>query len=434
MSTTIFFAIALAALVLVNAAATRRVLRSDEFSHSKALLVMGVWIVPFMGAFLAFHHLPAPAQAAARRQAAATPTTAAHATVAPTSIELAGSAPFDVLAHLHTVPGGFVQLDWQAVDEWATGPGAAEPVVTEAINQVRRAWLLHLRDALGGRVQPHPHLHESEDVYILSALEPAVARATAQFVSKTRQRILKVLDGVAHFHEGEKSVVLVLDSEDTYYEYVAQFYPDAGEFAFSGGMFIHHGCPHFVVVQADLAAIEPVIAHELTHSALSYLHLPTWLDEGLAVNTEQRLAGAARGQQTPQAMHQRHQRFWTAERVQEFWTGDSFHRTDDGNQLSYDLARIAVAQMAAGDWAAFTQFVTTASRSDAGAAAARDALGLDLGEYIGTLVQADEPARWAPRPDAWHAAQPATAVASLSHQPAPVEWPALSHQGSPSRV
>lgn len=419
MSTTIFFAIALAALVLVNAAATRRVLRSDEFSHRKALLVMGVWIVPFMGAFLAFHHLPAPAQAAARQQAAETPTTAAHATAAPTSIELADSAPFDVLAHLHTVPGGFVQLDWQAVDEWAARPEAADPVVTEAINQARRAWLLHLRDALAGRVQPHPHLHESEDVYILSALEPAVARATAQFVSKTRQRILKVLDGVAHFHAGEKSVVLVLDSEDTYYEYVAQFYPDAGEFAFSGGMFIHHGCPHFVVVQADLAAIEPVIAHELTHSALSYLHLPTWLDEGLAVNTEQRLAGAARGQQTPQAMHQRHQRFWTAERVQEFWTGDSFHRTDDGNQLSYDLARIAVAQMAAGDWAAFTQFVTTASRSDAGAAAARDALGLDLGEYIGTLVQADEPARWAPRPDAWHAAQPATAVASLSHQRAP---------------
>ncbi|KQO14417.1 hypothetical protein ASF11_12245 [Acidovorax sp. Leaf76] len=434
MSPLAFLAIALAALVLINAAATRRVLRSDEFSQRKALLVMGVWIVPFMGAFLAFHHLPAPAQAAARQQAAATPTTAAHATVAPTSIELAGSAPFDVLAHLHTEPGGFVQLDWQAVDEWATRPGAADPVVTEAINQARRAWLLHLRDALGGRVQPHPHLHESEDVYILSALEPAVARATAQFVSKTRQRILKVLDGVAHFHAGEKSVVLVLDSEDTYYEYVAQFYPDAGEFAFSGGMFIHHGCPHFVVVQADLAAIEPVIAHELTHSALSYLRLPTWLDEGLAVNTEHRLAGAARGQQTPQAMHQRHQRFWTAERVQEFWTGDSFHRTDDGNQLSYDLARIAVAQMAAGDWAAFTRFVTTASRSDAGAAAARDALGVDLGEYIGTLVQADEPARWAPRPDAWHAAHPATAAASLSHRRAPVEWPAPLHQGSPSRV
>lgn len=426
------FLLAAAALALLNAAATRRVLQSNEFSHRKWLLVSGVWIVPLMGAFLAFNHVPSPA---GRRPVPATsPASSSHAADAappqpPHHIELQGVQAFDVAAHLQS-PAGFPQLDWAALDTWAKGSGTDDGQITDAINQARRAWLLHLGAALG----EHMHLHESDDVYVLSPLEAHVARATAQYVSKTRQRILRVLDGVAHFHAREKSVLLVLDSEETYYDYVAQFYPDTGEFAFSGGMFIHHGCPHFVVVQADLAAIEPVIAHELTHSALAYLRLPTWLDEGLAVNTEHRLAGAARGQQTPQAMHQRHQRFWNAERVQEFWTGDSFHRTDDGNQLSYDLARIAVAQMAAGDWTAFSRFVTTASREDAGAAAARDALGLDLGDYIGTLVQADEPARWAPRPDAWRAVSGAAAAAPLCHRRPPVEWPAPPHQGSPSRV
>jgi hypothetical protein len=42
----------------------------------------------------------------------------------------------------------------------------------------------------------------------------------------------------------------VLDSEEDYYRYVSIYYPSEGEFALSGGMFIHAGCPHFVVVRA----------------------------------------------------------------------------------------------------------------------------------------------------------------------------------------
>ncbi len=393
----------LAALVLVNIWATRRVLRSDEFSNRKALLVMGVWIVPFLGALIARNHAPLPAGPATPREAR--PAEDGDAAPAPGLLHLGGAPAFDVHAHLHA-PHGIPLLDWQALDEWAHQAATPEGT-TEAINQGRRAWLLHLRDALG----EHMHLHESQDVYILSPLEGHVARATAQYVTKTRQRIARVLDGVARFNPGEKSVLLVLESEELYYDYVAQFYPDGGEFAFSGGMFIHNGCPHFVVVQADLAAVEPVIAHELTHSALSYLHLPTWLDEGLAVNTEHRLAGAHRPAQSAQAMHQRHLAFWNAERVQEFWSGDSFHRTDDGNTLSYDLARIAVEQMAR-DWPAFSRFVTSASRSDAGAAAATSALGIDLGTWVGALLQADAPGAWTPLPGTWRT-QPAQQAAHL---------------------
>ncbi len=398
----------LATLVGLNIWATRRVLRSDEFGNRKALLVMGVWIVPFLGALIARNHAPLPAGLPTQREAP--PAEDDDAPPAPGLLHLGGAPAFDVHAHLHA-PHGIPLLDWQALDAWAHQAATPEGT-TEAINQGRRAWLLHLRDALGCPMD----LHESQDVYILSPLEGHVARAMAQYVTKTRQRIARVLDGVAQFNSGEKSVLLVLESEELYYDYVAQFYPDGDEFAFSGGMFIHNGCPHFVVVQADLAAVEPVIAHELTHSALSYLHLPTWLDEGLAVNTEHRIAGAGRPAQTPQAMHQRHLAFWNAERVQEFWSGDSFHRTDDGNALSYDLARIAVEQMAR-DWPAFSRFVTSASRSDAGAEAAASALAIDLGAYVGALVQADAPEAWAPRPDRWRM-QDAAQAASLHRSPA----------------
>ena len=32
--------------------------------------------------------------------------------------------------------------------------------------------------------------------------------------------------------------------------------------------------------------------HEMTHGSVAHLPLPLWLNEGLAVNTERRLAGA----------------------------------------------------------------------------------------------------------------------------------------------
>jgi hypothetical protein len=230
-----------------------------------------------------------------------------------------------------------------------------------------------------------------------------VARATARYVTTTRQRIERLLPGMADFPVKEKNILLVLDDEDTYYRDVAQFYGEGGEFARSGGMFIHFGCPHFVLVAADLAAIEPVIAHEMTHNALAHLHLPTWLDEGLAVNTERRLKGAPPAQHTPAQLHGLHQRFWTPERMQEFWSGMSFQRTDDGNLLSYELARILVEHMAR-DWAAFTAFVKAAQRSDAGAQAAQDLLAMDLGRSVGALLDRDDTRGWAPDPSRWGSA------------------------------
>jgi hypothetical protein len=299
-----------------------------------------------------------------------------------------------VLAHLAT-PNGVPVLDWQALQAWVDAHGD-EAAAHAAIDQGRRAWLLHLRDALG----PDVVLHESSDAYILSSLEPRVLKATAGYVVTTRRRVETLLGGLARFPAEQKSILIVLDGEEDYYHYVSIYYPDGGEFSRSGGMYIHFGCPHFVVVRADLAAIEPVIAHEMTHSALAHLGLPTWLDEGIAVNTERKLAGAGRLLYTPHEIHQMHLRFWNPATIQEFWTGASFHRTDDGHLLSYELARVIVEQMAR-DWQSFQAFVAAAKRQDAGAAAARDALAVDLGAYVGALLQADGHAGWAPDPDGW---------------------------------
>jgi hypothetical protein len=322
----------------------------------------------------------------------------------PTHIEAPGAQPLHLKA-LMREENGFPMPDWDAVMTWlATIPGDKEQGV--AWGQCELAWLQHLREALGEGYR----LRVADQVALLSSKDDASARATLAFVNRARQRIVRTLEGVAEVPGWGYDVVVVFDDHDTYYRYAANHYPEDGEFALSSGMYLGGGCGHFVTVKDRLEAIEPVIVHELTHALLGHLPIPAWLNEGLAVNTEQRFypqaSGAHRGGYEASRQHARHQRFWGPAEIQQFWSGDSFHRPDEGNELSYDLARILTAQFAA-DWPRFRGFANMADSADGGAAAAREHLGLELGQAVCALLEREytvahepEPGRW--RVDATH--------------------------------
>lgn len=295
---------------------------------------------------------------------------------------------FDLARHLK-LHEDYPIPDWEAVQAWTNG---LEPIEFQgrAWEAVERAWLLHLRETLG----PHFRLNQSSEVLLLSSLEENVARATVDYMTRTLGRVVKLLDGIAEIPPLGKDILLVFDDDESYYRYVSYYYPDAGEFAFSGGMHINAGCSHYVTVKNDLRAIEPVIAHEMTHGCLRHLPLPVWLNEGLAVNIEHRLAGA-RSTHTPQQLRSKHLAFWGTREMQEFWTGTSFLRTDDGNLLSYDLARLMVEQLAR-DWESFKPFVLAANSIDVGVAAAREHLGVELGDFVCALLDREPLPAWAP--------------------------------------
>lgn len=313
---------------------------------------------------------------------------------APAEIAIEGLEPFPIATHV-VDHHGFPIVDWNAVTSWIDRLTVPE-LQAQAWAACERAWLLRFRDALG----PSHRLAESDQAAVLSSLEPNLARATLDMMERTLRRIVFVLDGIAQVPPWGKDILVVFDDQDDYYHYVSYYYPESGEFAFSSGMHIGSGCSHFVTVKSDLRSIEPVIAHEMTHGCVAHLPLPLWLNEGMAVNTERRLAGSGAPLHTPQEMREKHLRFWHAAEIQEFWSGESFHRTDDGNSLSYDLARIMIEQMAK-DWESFRKFVLAADRADAGAGAAREHLGVDLGEVVCALLERQPSSQWAPDPRTW---------------------------------
>lgn len=315
----------------------------------------------------------------------------------PTSISAPGAEPLALpalLLHTNELP----VLDWDAVSQWLqTIPGPDDQA--RAWGACKVAWLQHLRTALG----PTYALAERDDALLLSSLDDNLVQVTLEFMSRTQRRILGLLDGVAEVPEWGKDILVVFEDDETYYRYVSRYYPEDGEFAGSSGMHINAGCSHFVTMKADLRAIEPVIAHEMTHGCLSHLPIPAWLNEGIAVNTEQRLCPPPPPLFTPQEMHEKHLQFWGEAEVQQFWSGKSFLRSDDGNMLSYDLARILVNQFSS-EWDSFRSFVLGADLSDAGAAAAREHLGLDLGAAVAAILEADGGQRWGPGPGTWDTA------------------------------
>ena len=317
---------------------------------------------------------------------------------APGWVSVKGGDEFPIAEHT-TPHHGYPVVDWEKVRAWVD---RLEPEARRAPawTACERAWLLHFRDALGATFR----LDESDTAAVVSSLDPNVARATLEFMARTVRRIGAVLEGIVQVAPWGKDILVVFDDEESYYRYVSYYYPETGEFAFSGGMHINSGCSHFVTVKKDLRVLEATIVHEMTHACLEHLPLPAWLNEGLAVNTEQRLAGAPQATLgAAERLHDKLRRFWSVARIQEFWSGVAFHLADS-QTFSYELARILVEQLAK-DWQPFAQFVLRADRADAGAAAARECLGLDLGTLVTTLLERETPKSWSPDPAKWEKTQ-----------------------------
>jgi hypothetical protein len=385
----------LALIVVPNLWATFQVSRSRLSQSRKTIFIVGTWLVPIVGAHTALREArqadlslapPAPIPGPRARQE--------HA---PASVESPGLEPFEVGDHLLEGNGPPI-LNFDALDEWAAGAATPE-AVARARADGRRVWLLHFRNWLGGPAE----LLDVQGSWVLSPYSRGVASAAGRYMADSRRRIVELLDGVARFPD-ERGVMIVFNADREYYQYIANYYPEEGEFAFSSGMFINAGCPHFVTLRGDLNDLEPVIAHEMTHFGLSHLGLPLWVDEGLAVNTEHRISSSRRHHATALELLDQHHAFWNDQTIQEFWTGKSFHRTDEGNGLSYDLAR-AMVELIGRDWTAFQRFAASAQREDGGAAAARAAFSLELGELAAVAVNmprdAKAPRHWNPRPEAW---------------------------------
>lgn len=292
-----------------------------------------------------------------------------------------------------------VELPWRfgvthPIPDWdahaATAP-TDESRLDAFWNAAAETWL----SKLGASFDPGFSIARSPEFLLLSNLPTRRRDLVLGYGERTRKAILRNLDGIAASVGHGRHVIVVVDDADQYYDYISNYYPERGEFAYSSGMFLHSGYGHFVLIATDLDQMEPIIAHELTHALVAHLPIPAWLNEGLAVNTERllvpHLAHHSSAAYSPMEMAEKHARHWNAATIQEFWCGTSFTKPDEGAELSYDLAQKMVA-IAARDYPRFRDFCLEASFEDAGDAASRRHYGFPIDQLLEAVL---EPGPWA---------------------------------------
>src|SRR5690606_29366156 len=107
----------------------------------------------------------------------------------------------------------------------------------------------------------------------------------------------------------------------------------------SAGVRIREGYPHIAQWGIDLAGLENVLAHEMTHAALDHLTMPQWIEEGLAQMFEHDMTGRQQLELT-HSRAEEHKRYWKRRGMDEFWFGDGFHQSGEGQLFNYELAEI----------------------------------------------------------------------------------------------
>ena len=283
---------------------------------------------------------------------------------------------------------GLPRPDWSVVAEWV-GAHVAEADLDDAWTTLAGDWMGILASALPAGYRRS----ESDEFMLLMRGDARAAERILGWCEHARQVILDTLPDVARDDGFGKLVVLAFDSDEHYYDYIADFYPDEGEFGLSGGIFMAQGYGHFAFRVYSSGAHDRVIAHELNHALLRHLPLPLWLNEGVTQVMEDLVVGNSYFMVDREILR-RHSEYWNETTIHEFWSGDSFDSPDDGQELSYHLAQVIVRNLMSDYPKQLLDFLLTATHEDAGNAALVQTCGVSLGERVAQFLG---PGCWSPR-------------------------------------
>lgn len=291
---------------------------------------------------------------------------------------------------LMPIEDGFPRPDWDAIAELIHSK--PEEIWARDWEAWSRRWV----DGISGQLPDSYRVEETENFLVMSAQEDRYVQLLSRFLERALRSILSNLDGIASDEGYGKHIVLMFDEQEPYYQYKSYFYPDEGEFILSAGTFLNAGYGHFAFPFMEMFEAEATSAHELTHACLKHLPIPLWLNEGFAVTMEDEICGSAPLQMENERLAE-HASFWNADSIQEFWSGESFNHTDQGCNLSYELARYCLRALAH-EYDVFAAFANMANYQDGGEAAAHRNYGGSLG---GLIQQFFGEGDWSPKPELW---------------------------------
>ena len=297
-----------------------------------------------------------------------------------------------------SLPGKrFTHPDWEKISEWVEQSGiGTEEEESAFYEKMATQWIAAVTRELGTRYRSF----ESPHFVLVSLVSGEKTNEVLDYLESILGKIRASLPFLDESEPLGKCPVLAIAEDELFYEYLSEFFGDEDEeqlFGAAGGVYLNTGYGHFAFpTKVELTEFQGVLSYELCHALLNHLELPVWLGEAITVMVENSITG-----ENPyfidRDMIQQHRDFWTEERMQEFWSGESFWLADDGQLLSYHLAQFLLNGLYQGGItppALMNQFIREASHENAGVSAAKDVLDIDLTKFLTNLLGEGN---WAPR-------------------------------------
>ena len=295
---------------------------------------------------------------------------------------------------------GFPMPDWNAIAERVEAGNPPESW-HRIYCELATSWMERIHKLLGERYT----IRESRNFILLSTVNADKAAEVLRFLERIDERIQQTIPALLPEALYGKCPVIAFDDAHDFYRYVSQYFADDGNFGGMGGVFLNRGYGHFAMPDGRLESYVAVMSHELCHSFLSHLGLPLWLDEAITQGVEHSITGTL-PYILDREMIGRHRDYWDEGLIQEFWQGVSFHRADDGQELSYHLARFILHALHEGGVTpreVMDEFFLQAKHDDAGQSAAIEVLGISLGDCVASLLGEGD---WEPAADGKNPAGP----------------------------
>jgi len=281
----------------------------------------------------------------------------------------------------------FVRPDWQQIfDHIDTNYSeeSRQPVDRAAV----LFWLHETASALGSQYQ----VLSSAGCYVLTARNRAAAEDLLLLCEAVQDEFIAAFQLPSDITQFVP-VVMVFETAEEYYNYMAHFYPEGSQFAPSGGIYLSgNGFPHVAI--PDVPRLEVPLTHELMHATLAPMELPQWLEEGMLRIMERRAGHHGTEGALEERDRRQHLRFWNPDRIEDFWSGASFSQPGPAQKLSYSLAEVLVTLLLEQHRDTFPHFLHSAHRSDAGEESAQEVFGTSLGNVVGDFLGEND---WAPK-------------------------------------
>lgn len=243
----------------------------------------------------------------------------------------------DDIAHLLRSPHGLPVVDWGFADAWIRSRHASvDPALA------RRAVMAACLDEIRDQLEQDHRRWRSAKVEGLAPLEglagPALAE-TAETACRVLERDLRVIRGDAPI---PPFALVAVEPYDAYVDFTSAYFPDAGSYATSGGLYLNDGPDSFPIIAANTVArhaVAQIAAHEITHHALRECRLPLFIEEGLTQMMEERVTGIPNFKLDNELVARQRER-WGEGRLGEYLAGHGFSSPEDDTQeLSYALSQ-----------------------------------------------------------------------------------------------